>query len=815
MMVVKKEELITGQSYRHNCAGTNNNEQGITSPSHEMEGVPNSSAAVCSGGSVAKTLPNNDTMVASSKQQTVRSLFSQESISSEVARANKDCTAANHLSGAVIERRKKSVQFASTKKVRQFDINACTNFPEEEFDIDFQCISNLRSRRASRKKETTKTEKTSTLSISNLLGLSAEDMNEPRSVFVDERERMTSSNCGIKKEPIKVALMHSFAHTQILQKAMQYIHRDRDILLESLLKWCGFFHGASKGGPLSSFFTVVSPKWGTRMLLEKYHGCHYLDLLQFHTKPQDNSKSIAVTMRINEDETDTGAQDADFQAELTKYGLEDDCPLPVDRRSHDLLWRYCLAVSGASCHAASLLSSESADVALHWGGGRHHAHDNKAGGFCYVNDIVLAISQLLHRPDSRPAVPIRRVLYLDLDIHHPDGVQSAFYSTDEVLTASFHRHAAGFFPASSGSISEKGQSGTKGLGYNLNVPLPVGTSDIAFLYMFHKLLFGLVGVYDPDAIVLCVGADGLKDDPLVSGGTAGFDLTSFGDDNCDDDMSHFSRSEGSCEGWSLSPECLAECVRIAAAVCSGHDEKGVYSLFSSSSKDNFSVMKDSDGSLVESSRIESCPIDKEHLPETCASNMVWSDEMRSNNDSSYGFHQPSNAIRLERRRRKLLVLGGGGYSPSQSSRTWLLCTAAACEGARPNLFWKDLPKDVPNHEYLLRYGPSFELVSREKLDEFSDFYSSVGQDQLNAIKANLLPTDQEMLQRGIKAIDLSCLYIERQRKKDSQATNFSYQTGMRGDEEMLAEHMIPKKSYRNQTVRRGRRKKTKRLANGS
>ena len=826
-MMAMNEELISSQSCRDKCAGANERETNL--PSNDMGSEVSNSNLTCFSGSVPEGLSNNDPLVVLSKQHAVDSLRFQEITISGVERANEDFSVANQLPGVVIENAhcpvsvptKKTVQFASTKKVRQYDIDACTNFPEEELDIDFRCISNLRSRKASKKKPTIKTERSSTLSISNLLGLSAAAEHEPRSVFTDEPERLIPNNVT-KKEPIKVALIHSHAHTQILHKAMQYIHSDRDTLLESLLKWCGFFHGASKGGPLSSFFTVVPPKCGTRKLLEEYHGCHYLDLLQFHTKPHDDSE-ISKTAQLIEDEVDTDTKD--FQAKLTRYGLEDDCPFPLDRQSHELLWKYCLAVIGASCHAASLLSSKSADVALHWGGGRHHAHDNKAGGFCYVNDIVLAIRQLLHPPNSS-CIRIRRVLYLDVDIHHPDGVQSAFYSTDEVLTASFHRHAAGFFPASSGSISEKGQSGTKGLGFNLNVPLPAGTNDVTFLYMYQKLLFGLVDVYDPHAIVLCVGADGLKGDPLVSGGASGFDYTSFSYNDGDEDVPYYIRREGTDEGWSLSPECLAECVRIAAALCSGHDEERIYSLPTVKNKENNSMKSDTGESSVDNSEIQSCPvhspqIDQERLPDSCTSNTVRSNETGSNNDSSIklengtnttGLYKPSHKTPPKGRRRKLLVLGGGGYSPSQASRTWLLSTAAACEGARPNLFWKHLPKDVPNHEHLLRYGPSFELVSSEKLDEFSGFYSSSCQDKLNTINADLSPDGQDMLQRGIKAIDLACLYIRRQSKKHAQSANFSYQTGLQQDEEIFAEH-VPRKSNRHEAIRRGRRKKTKRLAN--
>ena len=80
---------------------------------------------------------------------------------------------------------------------------------------------------------------------------------------------------------------------------------------------------------------------------------------------------------------------------------------------------------------ASLLNSRSADIVLNWAGGMHHAKKAEASGFCYVNDIVLAILELLKVH--------ARVLYVDIDIHHGDGVEEAFYLTVRVMTVSFHK----------------------------------------------------------------------------------------------------------------------------------------------------------------------------------------------------------------------------------------------------------------------------------------------------------------------------------------------------------------------------------------
>eukprot|EP00956_Cyclotella_meneghiniana_P001152 scaffold1326_cov51-Cyclotella_meneghiniana.AAC.5 len=704
-----------------------------------------------------------------------------------------DCNSANH--GCNIRSTKnKSVAFASTKTVKEFDVKTSTNYPEEELEVNFQSVSKLRRRKATRQVDA---KRSPSSSIANLLSDSPpSDVKyeyEPRTIFTNEPLESTSQG-NVKKTPIKVALIHSHNHTQILHKAMQYIHQDRDLLLESLLKWCGIFHGAAKGGPLSSFLSIVSPILGTRMLLEKYHNdSDYLDLLELPQSKVLRNMNLGVSddqcnnTSDRNNANDGSEEEKEFQHLLAKYGLEDDCPLPTDSKSLSLLWNYCLAVTGASCHAASLLIHQE-DVAIHWGGGRHHAHSNKAGGFCYVNDVVLAIRTLLNGTNSAVSIekvsPIRRVLYIDLDIHHPDAVQSAFYSTDEVLTASFHRHSAGFFPASTGSISEKGQSGTKGLGFNINIPLPAGTGDKAFLFLYQKLLFDLTNAYDPHVIVLCVGADGLTGDPLVNGGVSDFDQTS----DC---------ASATQEGWMLSPECLAECVRLAAALCSGC-EKASISILSSKVKDEPSEIATSGPAKQQRSDNQATAKNE------CLNDQGYDVSTQPVSDKS----PTDNACKGKRR--KLLVLGGGGYSPNQASRTWLLCTAAACEGARPGLFWNELPIDVPSHCYFPRYGPTFELVSGIKRSEFHDFYSSSKQQQMDEINAGLSSQGVTMLQKGIKTIHIACLYIERQRRKSetfSLSSSFCYETQQ--DDELWArsEHG---KSKRKQHIRQhSRRKKMK------
>ena len=103
----------------------------------------------------------------------------------------------------------------------------------------------------------------------------------------------------------------------------------------------------------------------------------------------------------------------------------------------DGLYEFCQLSAGGSVAGAVKLNKEAADIAVNWAGGLHHAKKSEASGFCYVNDIVLAILELLKYH--------QRVLYIDIDIHHGDGVEEAFYTTDRVMTVSFHKYGE-YFP---------------------------------------------------------------------------------------------------------------------------------------------------------------------------------------------------------------------------------------------------------------------------------------------------------------------------------------------------------------------------------
>ena len=168
------------------------------------------------------------------------------------------------------------------------------------------------------------------------------------------------------------------------------------------------------------------------------------------------------------------------------------------------LYDYAVLACGATQAGAQLVLSGEANIAFNMSGGYHHAGPQRAAGFCFINDVAIACSILAEHG--------KRVLFLDVDAHHGDGVQNAFYDRSDVMTMSFHENGRTLFPGT-GFEDEIGIG--EGEGYSVNVPLPEGTYDEAFLGAFHNVAPPLVGAYDPDVIVLELGMDMLAGDPLT------------------------------------------------------------------------------------------------------------------------------------------------------------------------------------------------------------------------------------------------------------------------------------------------------------
>lgn len=168
------------------------------------------------------------------------------------------------------------------------------------------------------------------------------------------------------------------------------------------------------------------------------------------------------------------------------------------------MFEYGAWACGAGLVAAERLVAGRADIVFNLLGGFHHARPAHAGGFCYLNDVALACDTLTRAG--------KRVVYLDVDAHHGDGVQEIFYERNDVFTISMHESGKTLYPWG-GFENEIGRG--PGLGFNANISLPAGTYDDAFVAAFERAVLPLIGAYRPDVIVLELGMDTLAGDPLT------------------------------------------------------------------------------------------------------------------------------------------------------------------------------------------------------------------------------------------------------------------------------------------------------------
>ena len=163
--------------------------------------------------------------------------------------------------------------------------------------------------------------------------------------------------------------------------------------------------------------------------------------------------------------------------------------------------------TGGSLVAAELVAEGRADVAFNVSGGLHHAMKGYASGFCIFNDPVIAIEFLRRRG--------LRCAYIDIDCHHGDGVQAAYYATNEVLTISLHESGRFLFPGT-GDVEEMGAG--KGKGYSVNVPLGPYTDDATHTWAFEQVVPPILASFKPDVLVTQLGMDTHFNDPLTHGG---------------------------------------------------------------------------------------------------------------------------------------------------------------------------------------------------------------------------------------------------------------------------------------------------------
>ncbi len=185
----------------------------------------------------------------------------------------------------------------------------------------------------------------------------------------------------------------------------------------------------------------------------------------------------------------------------TGYGLgtEDD---PVFAGMYDA----SALIAGGSAQAARQVWEGKVDHAVNIAGGLHHAMRRYASGFCVFNDVVLGIRTLL-------AAGAKKVAYVDIDVHHGDGVQTAFYDDRRVLTISLHQDPRTLFPGT-GLPTELGTGAAEGT--SVNVALPPGTNDDGWLRAFRAVVPGAVRAFGPEILVTQCGCDTHHEDPLAN-----------------------------------------------------------------------------------------------------------------------------------------------------------------------------------------------------------------------------------------------------------------------------------------------------------
>eukprot|EP00736_Rhodelphis_marinus_P006220 Rmarinus@m.17449 len=228
--------------------------------------------------------------------------------------------------------------------------------------------------------------------------------------------------------------------------------------------------------------------YGTFRKMDCYkpHRASPTEMVQFHSEDY-----VDFLRRVSPDQV------PDLMEMMETFNVGEDCPV------FDGLFDFCQISAGGSIDGAAKLNLGQYDIAINWAGGLHHAKKCEASGFCYVNDIVLAILELLKVH--------ARVLYIDIDIHHGDGVEEAFYVTDRVMTVSFHKYGDLFFPGT-GDIWDIGANAGKY--YSVNVPLKDGIDDKSYERIFKPIMTKVMETYRPGVIVLQCGADSLTQDRL-------------------------------------------------------------------------------------------------------------------------------------------------------------------------------------------------------------------------------------------------------------------------------------------------------------
>jgi acetoin utilization protein AcuC len=194
------------------------------------------------------------------------------------------------------------------------------------------------------------------------------------------------------------------------------------------------------------------------------------------------------------------ANDGHLGGDAYAYGLG-----PGDNPIFPGLYNWSLLGAGATLQAVDTVAKGEAEIAFNIAGGLHHAMKSRASGFCYINDPVIGILKLHGQG--------KRVAYIDIDAHHGDGVQKAFYETNQILTISLHESGYSLFPGT-GFEYEIGEG--EGEGYSVNIPFLAYTDDEVYLWAFEEIVPPLIRAFKPDIVVTQLGVDSFYNDPLTN-----------------------------------------------------------------------------------------------------------------------------------------------------------------------------------------------------------------------------------------------------------------------------------------------------------
>ena len=221
---------------------------------------------------------------------------------------------------------------------------------------------------------------------------------------------------------------------------------------------------------------IIPPRQATREELVLFHDPHYLDAVE-----------LASQGKLSNERAEG-------------YGLgTDDTPMFSNMHEASSL------LVGGSLTAVEYVMSGKAKHALNLGGGLHHGFRGKASGFCIYNDSAIAIKYIQEKYQAR-------VLYIDSDAHHGDGVQWAFYDDPNVCTLSIHETGRYLFPGT-GNINERGEG--KGYGFSFNIPVDAFTEDESWLHCYRTAFSEVAAFFKPDVILTQNGADSHYWDPLT------------------------------------------------------------------------------------------------------------------------------------------------------------------------------------------------------------------------------------------------------------------------------------------------------------